>query len=488
MFIIHRLPGDILDSTIGNIKYRNNVVTGVVAVVNGNDTYDCYISGSDVAYPNIPTTVPEAAFAVDDSVEIIMEYGNKEMPIIIGYAKKIAQEFVEDEINVLVVTLDAYSITPTTAYFEGRVEDIEGYENVIRRGFYYGTSTGYGSDVFSTGSFEAGCYSEQATGLIKETTYHYQAYVYDADNDLHTGEDKTMTTNPILPGDLYIYHLDSDNKKIIVAYSTDGNLINSWGEPAELSNEYVRVMAVDANGNVYIGAGPNTSWFDWIFKYDNTANLLLSLDLSGDTYKPRDIVIGPDGKMYTIYRITTSDYWLQQRNLTDLTVDNEIELGFSVGGKVAFDSAGNFYTHNFASQRFERWTFTGGRQATYSITPSEDYLSWGSWETFATTNSVLSCFYEYWTGDDMIFTIPTAFGEAYTRHDPTDITTGAGLDSALVGMTSIGNNFLLIGKNSGGNLIIQKCNSSITKVWTTVVGSYSVVPGHRDAIIAAYPF
>lgn len=41
--------------TINNIKYRNNVVTGVVAVDNGNNTYDCYISGADVAYPNIPS-------------------------------------------------------------------------------------------------------------------------------------------------------------------------------------------------------------------------------------------------------------------------------------------------------------------------------------------------------------------------------------------------------------------------------------------------
>jgi len=99
VFIIHRLPSEILDNTIGNIKYRNNVVTGEIATVNGNNTYDVYISGSDVAYPNIPTTVKEPDFEVGEAVEILIEYGNKEMPIIIGHAKKVTQEFVEDEIN-----------------------------------------------------------------------------------------------------------------------------------------------------------------------------------------------------------------------------------------------------------------------------------------------------------------------------------------------------------------------------------------------------
>jgi len=133
------------------------------------------------------------------------------MPIIIGHAKKVTQEFVEDEINVLVTTLDAYSITTTTAYLEGRVEEIEGYENVIRRGFYYGTSTSYGNDVYSTGSFAAGSYNKQITGLDANTTYHYQAYVYDAYNDEHKGEDKTMVTEKELPinmGSEAIYRWD----------------------------------------------------------------------------------------------------------------------------------------------------------------------------------------------------------------------------------------------------------------------------------------
>jgi len=196
VFII--LDVKLFDKRIDHIKYRNNVVTGEVATDNGNGTYDVYIAGSDVAYPNIPTTVREPDFGVGEAVEILIEYGNKEMPIIIGHAKKVVQEFVEDVINVLVSTLYAHTITDVSCFFEGRVGDIEGYENVIERGFYYGTSTGYGSDVSSTGSFAAGSYSEQVTGLTANTTYHFQAYVHDADNDVHTGEDKMMVTGGYL--------------------------------------------------------------------------------------------------------------------------------------------------------------------------------------------------------------------------------------------------------------------------------------------------
>lgn len=486
---------DIEKNILRHIKYRGTVRTGEIIADNGDGTYDVKIALSDETYPDVETIHYEMKFEVGEIAVLAFEYGSKELPKIIGHSKKIAQVPVEVDVDysgtARVETLDAYSMTSTTAYLEARIS-LGGAGNCTKRGFHYGTTTAYGTDTYDEGSYGSGSYNKQVTGLTNDTTYHFQAYILDENGDEQVGGDKTFTTSGLVSGDIYIYHLNGASNRIINVYNSNGNYLCSWGEPTELSSEYVRFMAVDANGNIYIGAGPNAPWFDWIFKYDAIGNLLLSLDLSGDTYKPLGMVIGPDGKMYTNTRSTTTQYHVQQRNLTDLTVDAEIDLtaGNTYGGKIVFDSGGNFYTHRawITPQRFERWTFAGGLQASYDIVPIPTYLSWSSWETFATANSILSCFYEYWTGDDMIFTIPTAFGEAYTRHDPTDITTGAGLDSALVDMASIGNNFLLIGKNSDSDLIIQKCNSSITKVWTTVVGSYSVVSGHRDAIIAAYPF
>lgn len=287
------LPNEILDNTVGNIKYRNNVVTGEVAVDNGNNTYDCYISGSDVAYPKIPTTFKQPDFEVGEAVEILIEYGNKEMPIIIGHAKKVVQEFIEDEINVLVTTLDAYSITYNSGYFEGRVEDIEGYENVIERGFHWGTSTGYTeTDLKSTGSFAAGCYNKQSTGLIGDTTYHFQAYVYDADGDVQTGDDKTFTagtrtgdwlfsgcfeTNIITkhdgisetvmdswdaPGVGYVSGLTNDGTNLISGESIDGKIYIHDGFSSGITSSFIAPTGIGALSGLAFD-GTNLISSDW---------------------------------------------------------------------------------------------------------------------------------------------------------------------------------------------------------------------------------
>ena len=93
------ITDSIRNRTINIIKYRNNVVTGEIAVDNGNHTYDVYMSSSTDAYPGVPTIMRESDFAVGDAVEILMEYGNREMPIIIGYAKKVVQEIEVINVN-----------------------------------------------------------------------------------------------------------------------------------------------------------------------------------------------------------------------------------------------------------------------------------------------------------------------------------------------------------------------------------------------------
>ncbi len=348
MFII--LDVKLFDKRISHIKYRNNVVTGEVATVNGNGTYDVYIAGADVAYPNIPTTVREPDFGVGEAVEILIEYGNKEMPIIIGHAKKIVQEFVEDEINVLVSTLGAHTITDVSCFFDGRVEEIEGYENVTRRGFYYGTTTGYGSDVYSTGSFAAGSYSEQVTGLTAETPYHFQAYAHDADNDVHTGEDMTMTTSVQLEGwNLLTVTYDETTYSVTgqttntrsLAFSSDGTkmyvlelyrvfqyrLDTAW-DIGTASYDYKNFSVYDIDNGCYTPMGVFFSFDgskmyildDYSFKvYQYTLTTPWdistiidgnkSLDFQAQTTEPFDMYIKADGtKLYIIEYVAKKVY------------------------------------------------------------------------------------------------------------------------------------------------------------------------------------
>jgi len=193
--------GDIEKNIIRHIKYRGTVRTGEVIADNGDGTYDVKIALSDETYPDVETIHYDMKFEVGEIAVLAFEYGSKELPKIIGHSKKIAQVPVEVEVGysgtARVETLDAYSILAASAYLEGRIH-LGGAGDCTERGFYYGTSTGYGDGpVYTTGSFGSGSYNKQVTDLTGETTYHFQAYILDADGDEQIGEDKTMTTSTI---------------------------------------------------------------------------------------------------------------------------------------------------------------------------------------------------------------------------------------------------------------------------------------------------
>ena len=78
--------------TVDHIKYRNTVMTGEVTAVNSDGTYNVKIAQAGSAYPNIDTLDYNANFSVGEIVDIAFEYGNRELPKIMGTAKKIAQE------------------------------------------------------------------------------------------------------------------------------------------------------------------------------------------------------------------------------------------------------------------------------------------------------------------------------------------------------------------------------------------------------------
>jgi len=465
--IILNFPENILDSTIGNIKYRNNVVTGIVETVNVNGTYDCYISGSTGAYPSIPTTLPDAAFAVGEAVEILVEYGNKEMPIIIGYAKKVAQEFVEDEINVLVTTLDAYTITDVSCYFEGRVEEIEGYENVIERGFHYGTSTGYGlPDVSSTGSFAAGCYSERATGLDAETTYHYQAYVLDAYNDEHTGEDKTVTTTPfIFTNKIYAAWEDLSNDVWLLQYGTTGNLLNTW--EIELTENIGNPIAVDVNDNIYTITGDQHS----IKKRSSTGGLTLTKTETNWIY---NIAAGPDGYIYTQqFNTGITNGYISKRNASDLVSVGTRSVGsINTYSGMTIDSDGKIYMVNQSTpKQYETWDFIAGLEA--NSTGSIEY----SFASLATVGPDLANI--DWLAHAIL--LPKDYSDGGVG---TDYELGT-LDRPM-NLGTMGSNYLAIGYTAGSaEILIGKYNSSLGTVWETIVAE----SGWTSTVaIAAYPF
>jgi len=83
VFIMLKPVNAIIKDSIGNIIYRGNVVTGIVAVDNGDKSYDVFISESDRAYPKIFTLSANPDLEVGDKVRILYKNGCKELPIIL---------------------------------------------------------------------------------------------------------------------------------------------------------------------------------------------------------------------------------------------------------------------------------------------------------------------------------------------------------------------------------------------------------------------
>ena len=250
--------GDIEKNIIRHIKYRGTIRTGEIIVDNGDGTYDVKIALSDVVYPSIETIHYEMVFAVGEVAVLAFEYGSKESPKIIGHGKKIAQSPVEVEVDysgtARVETLDAYSILAITAYLEGRIY-LGGTGNCTRRGFQYGTTTAYGSDTHTDGSYGDGSYAIQITGLTHTTTYHFRAYIIDENGDTQYGEDNIFTT--VILG---LISCDDDAEKIYIHSGVSSSILDSFASPATspygLTYDGTNLISCDAGTDrIYIHSG-----------------------------------------------------------------------------------------------------------------------------------------------------------------------------------------------------------------------------------------
>ena len=84
MDILGRSMTDIQRRMVGQTNYRINVVKGIVESENINKTYNCYIAGETVIYPNIPTFSRNPKLQPGDKVTIEFINGCRETPAILA--------------------------------------------------------------------------------------------------------------------------------------------------------------------------------------------------------------------------------------------------------------------------------------------------------------------------------------------------------------------------------------------------------------------
>ena len=115
MDILGRSMKDIQDRMTGQVNYRINVVKGVVESENINKTYNCYIAGETVVYPNIPTFSRNPKLQSGDEVTIEFINGCRETPCIL------APEDIRErpDTTELVTLKESYLANGATAFLYG---------------------------------------------------------------------------------------------------------------------------------------------------------------------------------------------------------------------------------------------------------------------------------------------------------------------------------------------------------------------------------
>lgn len=110
----------IIKDNVGNIIHRGFVVTGEVAVDNGDGSYDVYIAGEAKAYPKIFTLARNPDLAVRDKVRILYKNGCKELPIILPPVKPTAITLFESQLIFQDEYMNAYGSRWVAYFFQAK--------------------------------------------------------------------------------------------------------------------------------------------------------------------------------------------------------------------------------------------------------------------------------------------------------------------------------------------------------------------------------
>ena len=329
----------IIKDSIGNIIYRGNVVTGTVAVDNGDGSYDVFISESDRAYPKIFTLSANPNLAVGDKVRILYENGCRELPIILPpttatilegwnlltatYDNK--SKYVRDEENTPYSM--RFSSDGTKMYIVGTTSGTV-YQYTLGTAWDISTVVYSGKSflVYNECSFPYGmAFSSGGTKMYILDGYYKKIYQYTLGTawDISTAnyDNKSIIVNDAgtYPFDIYI---KSDGAKLYIVGNRNKTVYQyTLGTPYNIST-----ASYDTK---FIYTGAEDSYpYDLSFKSDGTQifiigsendsvyhyNIATAWDISTATYddvsfalsgqsitNPRCIFFKPDGtKMYIL--------------------------------------------------------------------------------------------------------------------------------------------------------------------------------------------
>lgn len=285
----------IIKDSVNNIVYRGNVVTGTVAVDNGNGSYDVFIGESAEAYPNIFTLAENPDLSVGDKVRILYENGNKELPIILPP-------------RAATVTAAGYFALIVTDPDEIRLYDGDG--TLLKQKPVSGWAY---SQCGITMDSQGNIYTNEGTTLLKK---------YDINLNELTSKSIESASNWIeginFGIDGYLYTLEGIDSGFNVKKrnATDLSIVERIPISSDVSDSYQGILSLDSNGNIYVWKNDD----DRIEKYNNSGSKLAQLDISGmvgGEYAGSGIVNGylyitkyPSTRIYMPIDLSSYEEWV----------------------------------------------------------------------------------------------------------------------------------------------------------------------------------
>jgi len=230
---------EIIRNTVGNIIHRLSVVTGEVAVDNGDGSYGVFIAGDPKKYPRIFTLARDPDIAVGDTVRILYKNGDKNNPIIWAPEKPTALKLYESQLINDGNWMNAYG-TNWIAYFFQAESD-----HNIREIQLYMTRTG------SPGTVIVSLYPNESTGNFKPIIGGGALIIGNTNgNTLPTsgGEWRTFS--------IASYSLINGTWYSIVVKALGGNISNYakwWGTNEDVLPNQWRHYSIDSGINWYSG-------------------------------------------------------------------------------------------------------------------------------------------------------------------------------------------------------------------------------------------
>lgn len=244
MDILGRSITDIQRRMVGQTNYRINVVKGIVESENINKTYNCYISGESVIYPNIPTFSRNPKLLPGDKVTIEFINGCRETPCILApedireipdttstidkLIAVIVQQFSEDD-YLKFYDLDGNLISShflgnLTVYFETDCMAMDKENNV-----YYIKNPNFLTKVYNSGSE---ILSEAIAGYPESIAIGIDGYIYtrEQNGEIHKRSLSDFSSKgyiTLTPGKSYYGLVLDEDGNIFTVNDTDDE-IEKW--------------------------------------------------------------------------------------------------------------------------------------------------------------------------------------------------------------------------------------------------------------------